>query len=185
MPRQVVDAYAHVPEMACIKSIKAGHRNFTLVVKWDNGSEDRVDMRGTVNRLAYFEPLLDPKVFRTVESAFEGYAIAWPGTDLDYAADSLWALACEQRPMTGKDFQKWQKFLHLNNVQVATLLDVSEKTVQNYRHMRGPLPRKVMWSCQHVVRNPAALDAYFVSVGKPGRPAKTAARGVRRLQHAS
>ncbi len=82
-----------IPEMARIESVEAGPDDHTLVVTWDDGARHRVDMTETVNRLPYFEPLLDSRVFRTVELAFDGHAIAWPGVELDYSADSLKALA--------------------------------------------------------------------------------------------
>ena len=63
-----------------------------IVVTWDDGRSDQVDMSEAVLGLDLFAPLRDFGVFAAVEVIDWGSGIEW-SHGLDYSADSLAALA--------------------------------------------------------------------------------------------
>ncbi len=160
-------------EMPRIRKVRAA-RNApnTLIIDWTEGAIGRADMTGVIARLAAFEPLRDPALFRRVELIDYGLGVGWPN-GLDYAAGNLRVLSDEQQPMDGPGFACWQTRLKLSNQEAADALGVSLKTVKNYRKA-SEVPTAVTLACRAMLRDPLVMQAHY-RPRTAGRPAKAPA----------
>lgn len=68
-----------------------------LRITWQDVGEATVDLTGVVHTLPYFASLQDSAAFCQVGVIDHGTGIEW-SNGVDYSADSLEALANEQRP---------------------------------------------------------------------------------------
>lgn len=146
-----------LPRIISVQPLPA---DWFLRVTWVDGRVTDIDMTGAVHRVAAFAPLRDLARFRTIHVIDNGFAVAWEGDDLDYAAHSLDFLAHEQEPFGSKDFTAWQDALRLSNQEAADFLDVSLGTVKNYR-AGGAIPKPVRMACRATIRDPQVLQAHF------------------------
>ncbi|MBF0629172.1 MAG: DUF2442 domain-containing protein [Magnetococcales bacterium] len=71
-----------------IEKVHAIPGTLTLVVQWQDGVEDAVDMTSIIQRSAPLRHLEAPDLFSDVEVIDWGCAIGWRG-DLGYGADTL------------------------------------------------------------------------------------------------
>ena len=63
-----------------------------LKIVWNDGFEDVVDLRPTIDRGRVFAYLKDPKNFRSVRVSDYGQAIVWTddaGEEIDFGSDNL------------------------------------------------------------------------------------------------
>lgn len=140
----------------------------TLIIAWQGGGTDRIDMTAVISRFPGFAPLCDETRFAAILAVDFGTGVQWPG-GVDMSAAALWRIAQEQRAMTGADFVRWQKAHALSNQEAADLLGVALSTVKGYRRRRRPLPKVVQIACRAMDADPTAFYAHF-SPRKPGRP---------------
>jgi hypothetical protein len=152
-----------------IVSVKAVAPSF-LRIEWRDGGRVSIDLSGVIGGFPPFAALKDPKLFAQVRIAGLGTGVEWPN-GLDYSANSLAALAEEQRQMSGRDFRRWQESLSLSVQETAKIFGVTAGTIKNYRR-RHVLPVAVQIACRAMKDNPDTLFAHF----RPraiGRPRKT------------
>jgi DNA-binding transcriptional regulator YiaG len=153
-----------------IKSVKVG-KDWTLQVSWDDGSRDRVDLTGLVNRSRHFRAFLeDPAGFREVKVAHHGSALAW-ANGLDYGADTLKIMAEEQRAFSGEDLTRFANDNGLNAAELAQLLDVTERTIRKYRTL-ARLPNGIALALRVFRSNRTIFEAHYRPILRrpPGRP---------------
>ena len=150
----------------------------TLHIAWKGGGTDSVDMTGLVDRFPPFEPLQDPALFAQIEIVAWGAGVRWPG-DLDFSANSLKAMADEQRCMGKEDFIAWQGRLEISNSEAAVLLGRDVRTIENYRAGK-PIPAAVQIACSALATDAALFHAHF-RPRKPGRPRKAAAASAKTI----
>lgn len=128
-----------------IEAVQAGHRPFTLKVRWAGAGETLVDVSGPINSFRVFEPLRhDEKLFGAVRLGEFGTDVVW--TDrIDMAADTLWRLAQEQsgRTMTAEAFRRWREGRSLTQETAARALGVSRRMLAYYEQGEKPIPRTV------------------------------------------
>lgn len=86
------------PRIAAVEAI-AGTQCVRLT--WIDGTRDVVDLSEPIRRFSVLRPLSNPALFAAVRVASWGWAIGWGGDEdepeIDYAADTLWQRAREQR----------------------------------------------------------------------------------------
>jgi Protein of unknown function (DUF2442) len=127
--------------------------NLRLTLHWRNGAVTVKDLRKNIARRALFAPLSDPSVFRRVRILDDGYAIAWPGTAIDLAADALWYQAhprempYSDEVMTPGEFKRWMRGQGLSLSGVAEVLDLSRRSVAYYASGERKVPRVVFLAC--------------------------------------
>lgn len=149
----------------------AGH---VLVVTWDHGGTDQVDLSGWIG-LHDIAELRDEAVFRRPEIAEFGSAVQWAGNE-DLAIDTvhLELLAEQQRPLTSADLTMWQDRLRLSNSEAADLLDVALSTYHTYKNGSARIPSVVRIACRAIERDPLLFEAHYRPRRPPGRPPKAA-----------
>jgi hypothetical protein len=157
-----------------VKSIRVGKSAWTLDVVWMDGQRQIVDLTGLVHRSRHFRRfLLDPPAFRKVKVVDWGAGIGWDN-GLDYAADTLKTMAEEQQVLSGKDLRAFEAANDLNTAETAGLLDVSERTIREYRTARH-LPQSVALALRAMRSSTVVLDAHY-------RPVKRRPRGRPKLR---
>ena len=76
-----------------------------LKIRWNDGYEGIVDIRGLLNAGPIFEPLRDPEYFRSVQVEAYGHSIFW-GEDgneiVDFGCDRLREMAEEQAALLAR-----------------------------------------------------------------------------------
>ncbi len=76
-----------------------------LKIRWDDGYEGIVDIRGLLTAGPIFEPLRDPEYFRTVQVESYGHSIFWgeEGNEVvDFGCDRLREMAEEQAALLAR-----------------------------------------------------------------------------------
>jgi DNA-binding transcriptional regulator YiaG len=162
----------HLPR---VKGVKPGKLPWTLEIVWHDGSRSNVDLTGLVHRSRHFRRFLEePLAFRKVRVVEWGAGIGWDN-GLDYSADTLKTMAEEQQPLAGKDLQAFEAANKLNTAEMAALLDVSERTIREYR-AAVRLPQPVALALRAMLTNTAVLDAHYRPADRRprGRPRKSA-----------
>ena len=140
-----------------------------LIVKWDDGRSDTIDLTGVIARSRHFGPLEDLELFRQVEIINHGDAIAWPN-GLDYGADTLRTVADEQSIMGAAEFREAQKKMKLSNQELADVLGYSLAQIKNFR-AGTPVPVAVQIAVRALLARRSVLAAHY-RPRKPGRPRK-------------
>ncbi len=86
------------PRIAAVEAVTGTQ---SVRVTWIDGTGDVVDLAEPIRRFTVLRPLSNPVLFETVRVASWGWVIGWGGEDdepeIDYAADTLWQRAREQR----------------------------------------------------------------------------------------
>lgn len=140
-------------KMRRIKAVRAAEARKALVVTWEDGSEDRVDLTAWINSSELLAPLCDPKVFRQVRVGEWGWDIVWPGNeDLALDAHHLKRLALEQagEAMATQDFRAWRAAHKLTLDKAAQALGLSRRMVAYYENGRTIIPKYIRLACQAV-----------------------------------
>lgn len=157
-----------------IKAVAPGAA-LSVIVTWENGRSDTVDLSAAVHGLKGLAPLRKPATFRKVRVADWGWALAWP-RGLDMSAATLWRLAQEQsgRSMPAAAFEDWRRRHRLTQAQAAHALGLSPRMVKYYASGEKPVPRTVAlatlgYEAQARSERPARRRAR--------RPARGAGRG--------
>jgi hypothetical protein len=72
-----------------LENVTPGDAQFTLVLKWRNGTVQTVDLSGLIAESRHFRRFLDePDTFHDVRVGNWGHGIAW-SNGLDYSASNL------------------------------------------------------------------------------------------------
>lgn len=152
-----------------IKSISPGRQPLSLKVEWADGEKSKVDLTGLVHRSRHFHVFADdPKAFARVKPDEFGTGIEWDN-GLDYGARTLRILADEQKPVTGTYLRKFEASHGLSTDETAKLLDVTPRTVVNWRKSSA-LPRTVYITLRRFEYDETAFAAFY-------RPIKPRPRG--------
>lgn len=76
-----------------------------LKIRWNDGYEGIVDLRGVISTGALFSTLRDPKRFREVQVEAYGHSIFWGedgNEDVDFGCDRLREMAEKQADLLAK-----------------------------------------------------------------------------------
>jgi DNA-binding transcriptional regulator YiaG len=160
-----------------IKQVSAGKQPWTVDVHWKNGSESHVDLTGLIHRSRHFGRFLEePLAFRKVKVVDWGAAISWEN-GLDYSANTLKTIADEQRSLSGADLQAFESTNNLNSAETASLFDVSERTIREYRSA-AKLPQPIALALRAMLANSTVLDAHYRPAARRprGRPKQSVSR---------
>jgi hypothetical protein len=79
---------------------------FSLRLRWVNGTVTSVDLREPVQRLKGLKALRDKSVFAAAKKGDGGHSVVWPG-DLDMGADRLWERRWNNRAVK----MRWSSFV--------------------------------------------------------------------------
>lgn len=167
------DAMIATEPIPRIETVRPGPRPQTLVIAWQGGGGDTVDLSGLVARSRHFAALDDAALFETAAPVAYGGGVGW-ANGLDYAASNLRKMADEQRPMTGRQFAAWQKRMGLSNQETADLFGRALSTVKNY-HKAKQVPMTVAATARSMMRDPVVFLSHYRPRPKAGRPRKRAA----------
>ena len=157
--------------MPRVKAVSAAKLPFVLNVEWNDGSKSRVDLTGLVHSSQHFKVFADDlDAFRKVQPDEYGVGIEW-ANGLDYSANTLKALADEQKPMSGKYLELFEKLLKLSTEETAHLMKVDRRTILNWRQS-NKLPVAVGIAIRRFQSDPTAFAAHYRPIeAKPrGRP---------------
>lgn len=142
-----------------------------VVVTWQGGGTDRVDLSGWIaGGGPAFAVLTDPRTFAAAAVADFGGAIQWGDEDLSIDTVHLEMLAEQQRPFDREDLARWQARHHLSNQEAADLLGVRVSTWHNYKTGATRIPRATQIACRAIDRDSVLLAAHL-RPRRPGRPA--------------
>jgi DNA-binding transcriptional regulator YiaG len=128
-----------------IATVTADKKPFTLRIRWDKGSESRVDVSGLVETFRVYEPLRrSPEMFARVRVGEHGADVVWTD-EIDMSADTLWRLAQEQAGVTMSPdaFRHWRARKAYTLDSAARALGVSRRMVAYYEQGEKPIPRVV------------------------------------------
>ncbi len=136
-----------------IASIEADPAHFRLVLHWKSGVITLKDMRRAIGRRSIFAELRDARVFGRARIVDGGYAIGWPGTDVELAADALWyeahprEMPFPNEVMTAGDFKDWMQAQGLSLSTTAEALGLSRRSIAYYAGGTRRIPRVVFLAC--------------------------------------
>jgi hypothetical protein len=159
-----------------VKAVAATKAPLSLNVRWDDGTESKVDMTGLVHSSRHFKVFAeDAAAFRRVKPVAYGSGIGW-ANGLDYSAETLRTLAEQQQALSGKDLADFERRHRLNVAETAAMLDVAERTVRSYRSA-DTLPESIAMALRVLDNNPTVFAAHYRPVVRRdrGRPKKVAA----------
>lgn len=139
------------PDLVSVET-KSGH---CLVVRWADGSETTHDLLSFVTQKDWAAPLREPAVFARVQIGMNGREIAWPGTEIDISAESLWEEAHPRAVpaapwMSADDFRAWLNEMDLTWDGAADALGISRRSVGNYLSGDQEIPKAVWLACMQL-----------------------------------
>ena len=133
-----------------IVAVAAGTKPHTLLIRWERGGEDTVDVSAMLEKFRVYAPLRqDTALFRRVRVGEHGTDIVW-SDELDMAADTLWRLAQEQSgvTMSAQAFRHWRQQKDYTLDDAASALGISRRMAAYYDHGDKPIPRVVALATQ-------------------------------------
>jgi hypothetical protein len=148
-----------------VASVEADSDTLKLTLRWKNGSVTVKDLRRDIERRPAFAMLRDPKRFRRVRVRDHGYAIAWPKTGVELAADALWydahpsELPFPDEVMTAPDFRHWMGERGFSLSAAAEVLGLSRRAVAYYASGSRRIPRLVFLACMALAASPRKRKA--------------------------
>ncbi len=152
-----------------IKNVSSARQLFSLTVEWADGKKSKVDLTGLVHRSRHFGVFADElKAFARVKPDEFGSGLEW-NNGLDCSARTLKVLADEQKTVAGTYLRKFEAAYGLSTDETAKLLDVTPRTVVNWRK-NVALPRTVYIALRRFECDPTAFAAFY-------RPVKSRPRG--------
>ncbi len=135
------------------KSVQADPKNFTLTITWANGAVTRFDLSTAIKRRPEFKVLADRKLFAKA-TVVDGSSIGWgPAVAAEIDADELWARAAARSDgfpsdvMKAEEFRAWMARCGYSLDTAAAALDLSRRTVANFRSGEAEIPRVVKFAC--------------------------------------
>lgn len=135
------------PRLAKVKVLSKGKLRLLFV----NGAQFDVDMAPLIDQSPGLAPLRDAAVLATARLIpGEGWAVVWPGPDIQIGADTLWLDAQVQNAPdeNTRDFVQWRVRHGLSLAQAAQALGLSVRTVSAYGTGARPVPRYMALACR-------------------------------------
>lgn len=84
-----------IPRIADVSTDSAP---YVLVIRWEGGTVDRIDVSSLIDRFRVYAPLRQSRaLFDRVHAGEFGTDVCWTA-EIDMAANTLWNLAQEQKP---------------------------------------------------------------------------------------
>jgi hypothetical protein len=129
-----------------------------LIVDWDDGTHDEIDLAPIVAARPVLAPLADPEIFHRIRIAEDGWSIEWPACGIDFGAPQLHRWADEQagRVMPREAFRAWVQRHALTLDGAAEALGLSRRTIAYYLSGEQPVPKTVMLATEGYDRRMAA-----------------------------
>jgi len=129
-----------------------------LVIHWDDGSRDEIDLAPSIAARSVLAPLADPEVFHRIHLAEDGWSIEWPACGIDLGAAQLRRWADEQagRAMPRERFRVWVDRHGFTLEAAAEALGLSRRTIAYYLSGEQPVPKTVMLATEGYDRRQAA-----------------------------
>ena len=127
-----------------------------LTIHWKHGAITTKDLRRDIASRSILAPLRSAKIFARVRVLDGGYAIGWPRTEIEFAADGLWydshpsELPWPDAVMTAAEFKAWMRNENLSLASTAELLGLSRRTIAYYASGERKIPRVVFIACMAV-----------------------------------
>jgi hypothetical protein len=117
-----------------------------LVIAWDDGRRNEIDLAPIIARHKVLGPLADPDAFRRVSLPDDGWSVEWPLLGIDLGAPQLRRWADEQagEAMPAEGFRAWMDRHGLTLDRAAEALGLSRRTVAYYLSGEQPVPKTVM-----------------------------------------
>ena len=125
----------------------------SLVLRYADGAELRVDLTPIIRNHAVLTPLRTPAVFATARLGEWGGSVVWGdatdgSSDLELAADNLRARAVEQAGgYSHETIWNWMARHELTLDAAADALGLSRRMLAYYRSGAKPVPRTVALAC--------------------------------------
>ena len=134
-----------LPRIRCVSP----EDNWTVLVTWQSGERQLVDLAPAVFTYKFYRPLREDRaLFSTVHPIEDGAAVAWGGDDaVDMAAATIARLAAET--MEPADFSAFLKRHALTFDAAAAQLGISRRLVAYYASERQ-LPRHIALACAYL-----------------------------------
>lgn len=130
-----------------IAAVEAG-AELTVVVTWDNGRRDVVDLAPLILAKKWFKALRnDRALFERVEVEEYGTGIRW-NDDLDMASYTLERLAQVQQVMSPEEFNTWKDRHHLTLDAVPSVLGISRRQAAAYASGEKTIDRSIKLACR-------------------------------------
>jgi hypothetical protein len=139
-----------------ILSVAADPGRLEIAIRWKGGEKTVKNLRSFVLHRVAFSALRDPAVFRRVKVQDGGYAVGWPGADIDFAADALWyeahpkQLPFPDETMSAEDFRVWVRQHGFSLSSAAQVLGLSRRSVAYYASGGRVIPRVVFLACMAI-----------------------------------
>jgi len=129
-----------------------------LIVDWDDGMHDEIDLAPVIAAHPSLAPLADPEIFHRIHIAEDGWSIEWPACAIDFGAPQLRRWADEQngRTMSREAFRAWVDRHSLTLDGAAEALGLSRRTIAYYLSGEQPVPKTVMLATEGYDRRIAA-----------------------------
>ena len=124
-----------------------------LTLHWKEVAVTTKNFRHAIARRPLFAAPADPKTFARARVLDGGYAVGWPRTEIELAADALWyeahprALPWPDAVMTAADFKHWMQTETLSLSAAAGTLGLSRRTIAYYASGARAIPRVVFLAC--------------------------------------
>jgi hypothetical protein len=134
------------------------HGQAVLVVQWDDGGLDEIDLAPVIAAHPVLAPLADPEAFHRVHLPDDGWSVEWPRCGVDLGAAQLRRWAGEQagRTMPATAFRAWMERHALTLDGAAEALGLSRRTIAYYLSGEQPVPKTVMLATEGYDRRQAA-----------------------------
>jgi len=132
---------------------------FAVVVTWENGLSEEIDLTPIILGFKMFRPLREDRaLFELVRLGEFGSSIVWTD-DMDLAAYTLERQAESRRVMPVTEFREWMKRNHLTLDTAAPVLGMSRRTVAAISSGERPMDLTTTLACrgyEAIIRRSAA-----------------------------
>jgi hypothetical protein len=143
-----------------LKNVKSSDAPFTLLLTWDDDSEQIADLSGMIAVSRHFSIFKKrPDEFSSVSVTNWGHGIEWEN-GLDYSAENLATLAEEEAERPNPDeIITFQKHFNLTNEQSGKALGYKVSQIKNFKSGTSLIPDAVHIAIRAMTRNPVVLYA--------------------------
>jgi hypothetical protein len=143
-----------------LKAVKHTDAPFTLLLTWDDGSEQIADLSGMIAVSRHFRVFKDNSdAFNAVSVINWGHGIEWEN-GLDYSAENLAMLTEEESEQPNSaELIAFQKRFNLTNEQSGKALGYKVSQIKNFKSGTSLIPDAVHIAIRAMIRNPVLLYA--------------------------
>lgn len=162
-------------DMKRLDNVEPGDERFTLILKWQDGTVQTVNLAGLVAGSRHFRRFLDePGTFRDARVINWGHGIEWPN-GLDYSAKNLSRIADEQEARDDhEEFLSWQAAHDLTNEEAGEILGYKKSQIKNFRSGDAKIPVSVRIAMRAFDADPTMFFAHYRpckrALSKRGKP---------------